>query len=184
MLLDLGRRIACQRFQVQPQGRQDRCTSGRQIFDQNATLWAGYAVTGPAHRVYYSGDTGLFPALATIGEKWGPFDLTMVESGQYHRTWPDWHIGPEQAVRAHEMVRGRTMLPVHWALFTLAFHGWTEPVERVLARAATHSVAVVTPKPGVSFEPTVPLPATRWWPTLPWETAAQHPILSTGFPRQ
>jgi len=37
---------------------------------------------------------------------------------------------PELAVQAHVQVRGRTMIPVHWALLKLAQHTWTEPVER------------------------------------------------------
>src|SRR5690606_31124836 len=55
-----------------------RHASGRQLFDQNETLWAGYALLGPEHRVYFSGDTGLFPALTEIGARFGPFDLTMI----------------------------------------------------------------------------------------------------------
>ena len=42
-----------------------------------------------------------FPAMRDIGARLGPFDVTMIEVGQYHRAWPDWHIGPEQAVAAH-----------------------------------------------------------------------------------
>ena len=57
-----------------------------------------------------------------IGAKYGPFDLTMIEVGQYGAGWPDWHIGPEQAVKAHAWVRGRLMLPVHWAKLALAYH--------------------------------------------------------------
>lgn len=157
-----------------------RHASGRFLFDKDRTLWAGYALLGPRHRAYYSGDTGLFPALREIGEKLGPFDLTMIETGQYNRAWPDWHIGPEQALRAHELVRGRVLLPVHWALLGLAFHGWTEPVERSTLAAAERKVALATPRPGEPFEPTVALPQARWWPALPYETAAQHAIVSTG----
>jgi L-ascorbate metabolism protein UlaG (beta-lactamase superfamily) len=87
-----------------------RHASGRTPFDRDENLWAGYAFIGPTHRAYYSGDTGLFPALRTVGEKLGPFDVTMIESGQYNRTWPDWHVGPEQAVTAHRMLRGRVMI--------------------------------------------------------------------------
>ena len=113
-----------------------RHASGRELLvDDGATLWAGYAFIGARHRVYYSGDTGLFPGLRTIGDRLGPFDLTMIEAGQYDQTWPDWHLGPEQAVEAHRRVRGAVMLPVHWGLFALASHGWTEPIERVLAAA-------------------------------------------------
>ena len=156
-----------------------RHASGRMLFDKDATLWSGYAMIGATHRVYYSGDTGLFPAMRDIGARYGPFDCTLIEVGQYHRSWPDWHIGPEQAVQAHAMVRGRVLLPVHWGLFRLAYHGWTEPIERVVAAAALSGATVATPRPGESIEPTVPITTTRWWPTLPWETARQHPIVSS-----
>ena len=156
-----------------------RHASGRMLFDKDATLWTGFAILGDVHRVYYSGDTGLFPAMRDIGARLGPFDCTLIEVGQYHRRWPDWHIGPEQAVQAHALVRGRVMLPVHWGLFRIAYHGWTEPVERVIAAAALSGATVATPRPGESVEPTRPLATTRWWPTLPWETAQQHPIVSS-----
>lgn len=113
------------------------------MIDDDAKLWAGYALMGPKNRVYYSGDTGLFPAMREIGERFGPFDLTMIEVGQYHRAWPDWHIGPEQAVQAHEMVKGRVMLPVHWGKLVLAYHAWTEPVERALAEGQKRDVTSV-----------------------------------------
>lgn len=157
-----------------------RHASGR-LFAQDGTLWAGYALTGEAHRAFYSGDTGLFPAMAEIGEKLGPFDVTLIEVGQYHRAWPDWHIGPEQAVRAHQLLRGKVLFPVHWGLLTLAYHGWTEPAERVLAEAQRVGAAVVLPPPGVSVEPASAAAATlaRWWPEAPWETGAQAPVVST-----
>ena len=81
-------------------------------------------------------DTGLHDTLAEVGRRFGPFDVAMVESGQYDGAWPDWHLGPEQAVEASRLVQARAMMPVHWALFKLASHGWTEPVERVLAAGA------------------------------------------------
>src|SRR5690606_34165525 len=52
-----------------------RHASGRVLYDRDATLWAGYAFRGPEHRVYFSGDTGFFPALQEIGTRLGPFDL-------------------------------------------------------------------------------------------------------------
>lgn len=156
-----------------------RHASGRIGIDQDAKLWAGWALLGPQHRVYYSGDTGLFPAMREIGARLGPFDLTMIEVGQYGSAWPDWHLGPEQAVVAHQLVRGRVMLPVHWGTFALAYHAWTEPIERVLAEAKLRDVSLFVPKPGQSFEPAA-LPALeRWWPNVPWKTATEAPIVST-----
>jgi len=159
-----------------------RHASGRNPFLQNRTLWAGFAILGPAHRVYFSGDTGLFPGLQDIGDRSGPFDLTMIEVGAYHRAWPDWHIGPEQAIRGHQMVRGRIFLPVHWGMWNLAMHGWTEPVERVLAAAEITGIEVTVPRPGESIEPENLPPLQRWWPELPWDTAEEHPIVSTKMP--
>jgi L-ascorbate metabolism protein UlaG (beta-lactamase superfamily) len=155
-----------------------RHASGRTPWDQDHTLWAGWALTGKSHRVYYSGDTGLFPGMADIGARLGPFDLTMIEVGQYHKAWPDWHIGPEQAVDAHRLVRGRAMLPVHWALLALAYHAWTEPGERVMRAAEKAHVNLLLPKPGESVEPTIPRTFEKWWPTLPTRTAEQDPIVS------
>lgn len=153
-----------------------RHASGRMLVDNDATLWAGFALLGARHRVYFSGDTGMFPALHDIGARYGPFDVTMIETGQYHAAWPDWHIGPERAVEAHQRVRGRVMLPVHWALLTLAFHGWTEPVERVLAAAARRGTRVLTPRPGQSVEPDDRAVTAQWWPALPWLTVEQDPL--------
>lgn len=156
-----------------------RHASGRMLLDNDRTLWAGFALVGPSHRVWYSGDTGLFPGLTEIGRRLGPFDLTMIEVGQYGQAWPDWHLGPEQAVRAHALVNGRVMLPVHWGLFALAYHGWTEPIERAMAAADSAKVPLLTPRPGESVEPVSPPPNVRWWPAVPWTRGSEDPIVAT-----
>ena len=156
-----------------------RHASGRALFDKDRTLWAGFAFLSEGHRVYFSGDTGFFPGLADIGRRLGPFDLTLIESGAYGQAWPDWHLGPEQAVEAHALVRGRVLLPIHWGTFKLAAHGWTEPVERVLAAAKAAGVTVIVPRPGESVEPESHPTIAHWWPGLPWKTAREVPILAT-----
>jgi L-ascorbate metabolism protein UlaG (beta-lactamase superfamily) len=161
-----------------------RHASGRVNPQADKTLWSGFALAGPQHRVYYSGDTGLFPAMSDIGARLGPFDLTLIEAGQYDADWPDWHLGPEQAVQAHLRVRGKLMMPVHWGLFALAHHGWTEPVERVLAAAACQGVSVLAPQPGQSVEPGRDPAVARWWPVQPWRSAAEKPIVATKNGRQ
>ena len=156
-----------------------RHASGRWLFDKDRTLWGGFAFLGPRHRVYYSGDTGMFTGFEEIGARFGPFDLTMIEAGAYGQAWPDWHLGPEQAVEAHGLVRGKVLLPLHWGLFDLAAHGWTEPIERVLAAARASGAKVLTPRPGEGVEPGQGVPPRRWWPALPWKTGTEVPIRST-----
>ncbi len=155
--------------------------SGRFLLDRDATLWASWAIIGQDQRAYFSGDSGLFLGFAEIGERLGPFDITMMEAGAYNVDWPDVHMGPEQAVKAHQMVRGKILMPVHWGMFALAFHGWTEPVERVLAAAEEVDVTVATPKPGESITVEANPGVNRWWPALPWKTAEEDPIKSTGL---
>ena len=157
-----------------------RHASGRQLTDQMSKLWSGYALVGPTHRAYYSGDTGLFPVMRDIGERLGPFDVTMIEIGQYGEGWPDWHLGPEQAIVTHQRVKGRVMIPVHWGTFALAYHGWTEPIERALVAAQAAGVTLVAPRPGQPVEPTAPPALDRWWPKLPWRTAAEAPMHATS----
>jgi len=148
--------------------------------DRNATLWAGWALLGPEHSVFYSGDTGLFDDLKKIGAELGPFDLTIIDTGAYHALWPDWHLGPEQGVLAHQWLRGKFFVPVHWGLFDLAMHGWTEPAERALIAAENAGVHMALPRPGQSIEPESSTAPERWWPDVPWQTAEEHPIQSTA----
>ena len=155
-----------------------RHASGRTGIDKDKTLWAGYALIGPDHRVFFSGDTGLFRGMREIGESYGPFDLTMIEVGAYGVGWPDWHIGPEQAITAHQWLRGKLFLPIHWGMWDLATHNWTEPIERTIVAAEAARVPYVTPRPGGSFEPEAGLANERWWPEVPWKTAAEYPIVS------
>ena len=156
-----------------------RHASGRISGQSDSTLWAGYALLGARHRAWYSGDTGFHSALAEIGRRFGPFDVTLIEAGQYDADWPDWHLGPEQAVEANRLVRGKRMIPVHWGLLNLAHHSWTEPVERVLAAAKCRNVEVLVPRPGESIEPTFASASVQWWPKIPWHSAHETPIVAT-----
>lgn len=157
--------------------------SGRSLVDKDHTLWSGWAIVGDERRVYYSGDTALFPAFAEIGERYGPFDLTMIESGAYNQMWADVHLGPEQAVIAHQLLKGKVLFPVHWGMFDLGMHAWTEPIERIRLAAQKAKVPFVTVAPGGSFEiGELPAPA-QWWPSHPFQHVEEAPAFSSGVER-
>ena len=101
--------------------------------------------------------------LGTIGERYGPFDLTMIKIGAYDVTWPDIHLDPEGAVRVHAMLRGAMLLPLHWGTFNLGFHAWDEPPERLLTAAAGAKVRTIIPRPGQRVEPAAPPEPDSWW---------------------
>jgi L-ascorbate metabolism protein UlaG (beta-lactamase superfamily) len=137
--------------------------SGRGIMDRNHTLWASFAIAGPKHRVFHSGDTGPFAGFADIGAAHGPFDLTFIKIGAYGEGWPDIHLTPEQAVDAHGKLRGDLLLPIHWGTFNLAYHAWDEPAARVIAAAVTAGARVIVPRPGESIEPATIGTTESWW---------------------
>ena len=132
-------------------------------FGANHTLWASFAIAGPKHRVFHSGDTGPFPGVIDIGAKHGPFDITLMKVGAYGEGWPDIHLTPEQAVAAHQQLRGHLLIPIHWGTFLLAFHAWDEPAERVVAASLASGVVFVVPMPGQSIEAGAPGTGEPWW---------------------
>ena len=154
--------------------------SGRINPQADHTLWSGYAFVGPSHRVFYSGDTGMHDSFPEIGSKFDPFDLALVEVGQYSQAWPDWHIGPEQAIVAAKQVGARTMMPIHWALFKLADHTWTEPGVRSVAASTCQNYPLILPPPGMTVDLVNSTYAfAKWWPDLPTRTAEQYPLVPT-----
>jgi L-ascorbate metabolism protein UlaG (beta-lactamase superfamily) len=140
--------------------------SGRAGIDANRTLWTSWTILGPKHRVYFSGDSGYSPHFKEIGDKYGPFDLTMVEVGAYHEAWGDIHLGPHHAMQAHLDLGGKKMLPVHWGTFDLALHSWTHPARVLAEEAPGKQIQLVTPRVGEPIEPTSSTTTKPWWEAL------------------
>lgn len=137
--------------------------SGRGLTDRNSTLWSSWIVRTDHHKLFFSGDTGLTEEFATIGEKLGPFDVTMLEIGAWHPAWGDIHLGPANALRAFQMLGGGALMPVHWGTFDLALHAWNEPAETLVELAAKENARLLTPVLGRPFEPANTSELTAWW---------------------
>ncbi|MBY6036559.1 MBL fold metallo-hydrolase [Fictibacillus nanhaiensis] len=137
--------------------------SGRGLRDRNTTLWCSWAVKGQDTNLYFSGDSGYGPHFKEIGEKLGPFDVTLMECGQYHEKWSSIHMIPEETIQAHLDVKGRTLIPIHWGAFTLSLHDWTDPVERAIKAAKKYNVAISTPRIGEIVKLDREFPQSTWW---------------------
>jgi L-ascorbate metabolism protein UlaG (beta-lactamase superfamily) len=72
----------------------------------------GYLVEG-SERVYFAGDTGLFPGMADLGD----VDLALLPVGG----WGPWlrggHLDPAGAVDALRRIRPAAVLPIHWGTY-------------------------------------------------------------------
>ena len=137
--------------------------SGRALKDRNATLWSSLVIESPRHRVFFSGDTGLTTEYAAIRERFGPFDLVMLEVGAFHPSWGDIHLGPLNALEALALLGGGAFLPVHWGTFALAMHDWDEPAETLLGLGPQRGAQLLMPRLGEPVEPAHGLEPTPWW---------------------
>ncbi len=113
--------------------------SGRGPNDRMKTLWGSWAMVSPGLRVFFSGDGGYSPEFAKIGERFGGFDLALMENGAYNVRWPHVHMHPEETARAAVDLRARRVLPIHWGKFDLSTHPWDEPPQRLAAALARHN---------------------------------------------
>jgi len=137
--------------------------SGRGPFDRNRTLWSAFVISTASHRVFFSGDTGLTDEYREIATRLGPFDLVMLEVGAYHPAWGHIHLGPENALRALNLLGGGTLLPVHWGTFNLALHDWDEPAETLVEHAHAFGARLLMPKLGAAVEPSRIEQLDPWW---------------------
>jgi L-ascorbate metabolism protein UlaG (beta-lactamase superfamily) len=135
--------------------------SGRGI-KRGKSLWASYLLKTDTHHIYLGGDSGYDTHFKEIGKR-GPFDIAILECGQYNPNWPHIHMMPEETAQAAVDLHARLLLPVHWGKFTLSLHEWNDPIKRVTAKSADLHMPVTTPMIG---EPVVigeDFPTTNWW---------------------
>jgi len=136
--------------------------SGRS-FKRAGTLWSSFVLKAAGYSLFLGGDSGYEEHFKEIGERFGPFDLAILECGQYGVNWPYIHMLPEQTVQAALDLRAAALMPVHWAKFTLALHPWDEPIRRLTVAAAGKGMPLATPIIGQPVVVREVYPHARWW---------------------
>jgi L-ascorbate metabolism protein UlaG (beta-lactamase superfamily) len=118
--------------------------SGRSL-KRNTTLWVSFVLETDSLRLFLGGDGGYGPHLEEIGKRFGPFDLAILEQGQYNTNWKQIHLMPDELFRAAQELRTRRVMPVHLGKFTLSTHPWNEPLKHLTANGKKHTISAVTP---------------------------------------
>jgi L-ascorbate metabolism protein UlaG (beta-lactamase superfamily) len=136
--------------------------TGRKLNDRFKTLWCGWIIKTEKKRLFFSGDSGYWDGFKKIGEKYGPFDFTMIECGQYSPYWPTIHMAPEESVQAAIDLNSKVAMPIHWGKFRLSLHSWYEPPTRFKTKAEFENLRIVIPKIGETFS-LDNLPIDKWW---------------------
>ncbi len=119
--------------------------SARGILDRNVSLWCGYVAESRERLVYFAGDTAFGPHFAQIRERFGPPRLALLPIGAYEPRWfmSPVHMGPDEAVRAHEFLAAKTSVAIHHGTFQLADEGIDTPKQQLIARAPKDSFLVL-----------------------------------------
>ncbi len=117
-------------------------------FKRNQTLWASFALITPTTKIYLGGDGGYDKHFAEIGERYGPFDLAILENGQYDEKWKYIHMMPGEQVKAAKDLKAKALLPVHFGKFKLANHDWDEPLSKITEIPADSQLRIITPMIG------------------------------------
>lgn len=136
--------------------------SGRK-FKRGNTLWSSFVLKIENQQIYLGGDSGYDEHFKAINEKHGVFDLAILECGQYGKDWPHIHMTPEETVKAALDLNAKRLIPVHWGKFSLAFHPWTEPVERALSASEKTDIEVFTPQIGELLRFNQENRTEKWW---------------------
>lgn len=125
--------------------------SGRSINDRYQTLWASWVIRNKNENIYFSGDSGYGPHFKEIGSKFGPFDLSLVECGQYDERWSEIHLLPDSLDRTINDLNTKRFMPIHWGAFVLSLHAWNEPPEKALNSAQNLNKTMLLPQIGEVF---------------------------------
>lgn len=132
-------------------------------FQRNKSLWTSFILTTMNKKVFIGGDSGYGSHFAEIGKRFGPFDLAILEDGQYNKNWKYIHMMPEETVQAAIDLRAKKLLPVHWSKFSLSLHAWDEPIIRIKKEADLKSVCLLHPMIGEYVDLDANQKFTSWW---------------------
>jgi L-ascorbate metabolism protein UlaG (beta-lactamase superfamily) len=122
--------------------------SNRKGFNINRTLYASWVLKNENYQVYESGDGGFGGHFKEIRERYGDFDIAIMENGQYNMKWHSSHMFPEEAAETAKILGAKKAMPIHWGAFVLSDHGWDDSVERFVKASEKLDTEVITPKIG------------------------------------
>ena len=137
--------------------------SGR-TFKRNQAIWASFVFETPQRKIYIGGDSGFDDHFEKIGDKYGGFDLAILENGQYNKDWRYIHMMPEEFLIAAKNLRTKRVIAVHNSKFELALHSWKEPLEKITTLNEKENQRLITPKIGemVHWEDDAKV-YEKWW---------------------
>lgn len=140
--------------------------SGRN-FNRNKSLWTSFVLQTPGMKIFIGGDSGYDSHFSGIGQKHGPFDLAILECGQYDKSWKYIHMMPDEVLQASQDLKATRLLPVHWGKFLLANHAWDDPIRSIIELNRQKNISLITPMIGEEVDlKNSKQSFSEWWATI------------------
>jgi L-ascorbate metabolism protein UlaG (beta-lactamase superfamily) len=117
-------------------------------FSRSNTLWLSFIIQTPTLKLYLGGDSGYDTHFVEIGQKYGPFDLVILENGQYDPAWIYLHATPKEVLQAARDLKAKRLMPVHSSKFSMANHSWDDPLNTITVLNENYNIPLVTPMIG------------------------------------
>ena len=104
----------------------------------------GFVVTNDRRRIYFAGDTALFPAMADIAD----LDIALLPVWGWGPNLRGGHMDPLMAAEALRLLRPRRALPIHWGTLWPTAMGLVRP-DRLSAPGREFQAAAAERAPDV-----------------------------------
>ncbi|TCH64803.1 MBL fold metallo-hydrolase [Acinetobacter sp. ANC 4862] len=120
--------------------------SGRGLRDQNRALWGGFSVLAGQDHCFFAGDTGYSPHFKEIQSRLGAPRISLLPIGSYEprELMRYMHLNPQDAFQAHQDLRSKCSLAIHYRTFQLTDESREQP-ELDLKVAMKNTSKLMTP---------------------------------------
>ena len=102
--------------------------------------FGGFVIGAAGRSVFHCGDTAYFEGFKEIGERHN-IEIALLPIGAYDPPLArEVHMNPEEAVRAFNELKAKTLVPMHYGSFRLGYEPLEEPLERLRESARVHGI--------------------------------------------
>ena len=114
-------------------------------FKRNQSLWTSFVLQTPTMKIFIGGDSGYDRHFEDTGKTFGPFDLVILENGQYDKSWKYIHMMAGEVLKAAKELNAKKLLTVHSSKFAIANHAWDEPLSKIAELNKEVNIPLITP---------------------------------------
>jgi L-ascorbate metabolism protein UlaG (beta-lactamase superfamily) len=108
---------------------------GARMLHDSHRGFGGFLIEYQGRTIFHCGDSAYFEGFREIGDR-ADIEIALLPIGAYDApTKRDVHMNPEEALMAFQLLRARTMIPMHFGTFRLSYEPLHEPPIRLEERA-------------------------------------------------